>query len=60
MLIPILLGLTGYVLLVLLLIIAYAVWVAHKMTVMERVPVDGHPSQLDLDWEHKRGASFAC
>ncbi len=51
MLIPLLLGLTGYVLLVLLGMITYAAWVAHKMTVMERVPVDGHPSQLDLDWE---------
>ena len=51
MLIPTLLTLTGYVLLVLLGISGYAAWVAHKMTVMERVPVDGHPSQLDLDWE---------
>ena len=51
MLIPTLFTLTGYVLLVLLAMIAYAAWVAHKMTVMDRVPVDGHPSHLDLDWE---------
>ncbi len=51
MLILTLLTLAGYVLLVLLVVISYAAWVAHKMTVMERVPVDGHPSQLDLDWE---------
>ena len=30
---------------------AYATWVAHKMTVVERVPVSGHPSRLGLPWE---------
>lgn len=47
MLIPILLV---AVLLVLLVITVYAVWVAHKMTLMERVPVSGHPSRLSLEW----------
>jgi pimeloyl-ACP methyl ester carboxylesterase len=51
MLIPILLALGGLVLLVLLVIITYAVWIAHKMTLMERVPVSGHPSRLDLEWK---------
>jgi len=48
---PILLALAGLALLVLLAIIASAAWVAHKMTVLERVPVSGHPSQLGLQWE---------
>lgn len=47
MLIPLLLALA---LLVLLGIMAYAVWIAHKMTLMERVPVSGHPSRLGLEW----------
>jgi len=51
LLIPTLLGLAGLVLLVLLVTIAYATWIAHKMTVVERVSVSGHPSQLDLLWE---------
>lgn len=51
MLIPILLGLAGLVLLALLGIIACAAWIAHKMTLQERVPVSGHPSRLGLDWE---------
>ena len=51
MLIPILLGLAGLVLLILLAIIAYATWIAHKMTMVERVTVSGHPSQLGISWE---------
>jgi len=51
MLIPILSGLAGLGFLVLLAIIAAAAWVAHKMTVQERVPVSGHPSRLGLEWE---------
>jgi alpha/beta superfamily hydrolase len=47
MLISILLAL---VLLILTAIIVYAVWIAHKMTLMERVPVSGHPSRLGLEW----------
>jgi fermentation-respiration switch protein FrsA (DUF1100 family) len=38
------------VLLILFAMIAYAVWIAHKMTLMERVPVSGHPSRLGLEW----------
>jgi uncharacterized protein len=48
---PLLLALAGLALLILLAIIASAAWVAHKMTVLERVPVSGHPSQLGLQWE---------
>ena len=51
MLIPILIGLAGLALSFLLAIIASAAWVAHKMTLQERVPVSGHPSRLGLDWE---------
>jgi len=51
MLLPILLSLAGLVLLVLLASIAYAVWVAHKMTVRERKSVFDHPSRLGLQWE---------
>ena len=51
MLIPILLSLAGLALLVLLAMIAYGAWVAHKMTVMERVSVAGHPTRLGLIWE---------
>lgn len=54
MLIPILLGLAGLVLLVLVVLLAitrYAPWVAHNLTVMERVSVGGHPSMLGLIWE---------
>lgn len=51
MLIPILLGLAGLVILVLLAIFTYATWIAHKITKVERVPVTGHPSQFGLPWE---------
>lgn len=51
MLIPILIGLAGLALLVLLAILGAAAWVAHKMTVQERIPVSGHPSRLDMEWE---------
>ena len=51
LLIPILLGLGGLILIVLLGIIGYAAWIAHKLTVMERVPVGGHPSKMGLRWE---------
>lgn len=51
MLIPLLLGLAGLGFLVLLAMIAYGSWIAHKMTVMERVSVDGHPTRLGLEWE---------
>lgn len=49
--IPILLALSGLFLLVLLAIIGYAAWVAHKMTSLEWVAVFGHPSELGLQWE---------
>ena len=59
MLIPILVSLAGLALLALLAIITVAAWIAHKMTVQERVPVSGHPSRLGLEWEdvtfHSRG-----
>jgi fermentation-respiration switch protein FrsA (DUF1100 family) len=50
-LIPILLGLAGLALLILLAIIASAAWIAHKMTLQERVPVSGDPSRWGLAWE---------
>lgn len=43
--------LLALVFLVLLVIFGYAVWTAHKMTLMERVPVSGHPSRLGLEWK---------
>ncbi len=51
MLLPSLLSIAGLVILVLLLILAYATRVAHKITMIDRVSVSGHPSQLDLVWE---------
>ena len=48
LLMPILLCLAG---LVLLAMVAYAAWMAHRMTRVERVPVTGHPSRLGLSWE---------
>jgi fermentation-respiration switch protein FrsA (DUF1100 family) len=41
----------GLFLLVLLAMLAYAAWVAHKLTTVERVSVGGHPSMLGLSWE---------
>jgi len=43
--------LLGFPLLVSLSIIAYAVWIAHSLTSIERVAVFGHPTQLGLQWE---------
>ena len=51
MLTPTLLGFAVLALLVLLVIIAYAAWVAHNLTSVERVAVFGHPRQLGLHWE---------
>ena len=51
MLLPILLGLAGLGFLVLLAMIAYGSWIAHKMTVMERVSLDSHPARLGLSCE---------
>ncbi len=51
MLILILLVLAGPAFLVLLAMFAYATWIAHNMTLQERVALYGHPSQLDLRWE---------
>ncbi|MFC2021323.1 alpha/beta hydrolase [Chloroflexota bacterium] len=51
MLIPTLLSLAGLVLLALLIVITYAARVAHKITMVERVSVSGHPSQLGVSWE---------
>ena len=48
MLLPVLLGLAGLVFLILLAMIAYGSWIAHKMTVMERVSLIDHPSRLGL------------
>ncbi|MBC8279310.1 MAG: alpha/beta hydrolase [Chloroflexi bacterium] len=38
-------------LIVLLVLFPYAIWIAHKMTAQERVPVSGHPSRLGMEWE---------
>lgn len=51
MLIPILLGLAGLVLLVVLAVFIYAAWLAHTITMVERVSVSGHPSYLGLESE---------
>jgi len=51
LLIPFLLGLAGVALLALLVMLTYAVWVAHNITKVERVSVTGHPSQLGLPWD---------
>ena len=51
MLIPIILSVVGLIALSLLIIFLYATWVAHKITMIDRVSVSGHPSQLGLVWE---------
>ena len=51
MFLPIILGLAGLGFLVLLAMIAYGSWIAHKMTVMERVSLDIHPTTLGLSCE---------
>ncbi len=51
MFLPIILGLAGLGFLVLLAMIAYGSWIAHKMTVMERVSLDSHPTTLGLSCE---------
>jgi fermentation-respiration switch protein FrsA (DUF1100 family) len=51
LLLPILLGLAGLCLLVLLTIFTYAALVAYKITKVERLPVTGHPSRWGLPWE---------
>jgi fermentation-respiration switch protein FrsA (DUF1100 family) len=51
MLTTILIAIAGLTALFLLAVIGVAAWVAHKMTVQERVPVSGHPSRLGLEWE---------
>ena len=48
MLIPLLLILAG---LIVAALMVYAVWLAHNMTVQERVPVSDHPARLGLKWE---------
>ncbi|UCC17755.1 MAG: alpha/beta fold hydrolase, partial [Dehalococcoidales bacterium] len=48
MLVPVILSLG----IIILLVIGYAVWVAHQKTLVERVPVFGSPAQLGLTWEN--------
>ncbi|MFC1954528.1 alpha/beta hydrolase [Chloroflexota bacterium] len=51
MIIPILLGLAGLILLVLLIAITCSIWIAHKITKVKRMSVTGHPARLGLSWE---------
>lgn len=54
MLFPILLALAGLGLLVPLILrvlCAFAIWIAHKLTEQERMPVSGHPSRLGMELE---------
>ena len=37
--------------LIVLAMFAYGAWVAHNLTLQERMPVSGHPMQLGLPWE---------
>lgn len=37
---------------IILLVMGYAVWVAHNKTLVERIPVFGNPAQLGLPWEN--------
>ncbi len=50
MLLYALLALAGAALLSLLGVVVAAAWVAHKMTVQERVQVSGHPLEFGLHW----------
>lgn len=47
----ILLGFAGFLALVLLVLIIYAVWLAHRITAVERVDVHGHPSEYGIHWD---------
>ena len=44
---------------VFLALFGYGAWVAHNLTLQDRMPVSGHPSQLGMHWEdvsfHSRG-----
>ena len=51
MLIPLLLAVAGLAVLALVIMFAYGAWVAHRLTLQERMPVSGHPMQLGLHWE---------
>jgi hypothetical protein len=55
MLIPLDLTVAGLSALALLIMFVYGAWVAQKLTLQERMPVSGHPSQAGLHWE---GASL--
>ena len=46
-----LLALGGLALLALLIIFGIATWVAHHLTLVKRLPVQGHPSQFGLAYE---------
>jgi fermentation-respiration switch protein FrsA (DUF1100 family) len=48
---PVFIGLTGLVILVVLVMFLYAAWIVHRITRVERIPVTGHPSYLGLPWE---------
>ena len=37
--------------LIVLAMFAYGAWIAHNLTLQERMPVSGHPMQLGLHWE---------
>lgn len=51
MLITVLICLAGFIFLVLLLILVYAIYIAHNITRVERVEVTGHPSYHGIPWE---------
>jgi uncharacterized protein len=44
-------SLASLVFFIFLAMLLYATWIAHKTTQMERVPVSGHPSKMDIEWE---------
>ena len=46
-----LLSVAGLAALIVLVMFAYGAWIAHHLTLQERMPVSGHPMQLGLPWE---------
>jgi pimeloyl-ACP methyl ester carboxylesterase len=51
LLLIVVLAVSGLIIFVLLIILGISVWVAHELTQAKRVPVYGHPTELDLDYE---------
>ena len=50
-------GICSFAGLTIVSLFGYGVWIAHKLTMQERMPVSEHPLQLGLHWEDVTFAS---